>query len=59
MQFALIALLPVVAFVLVLRLIDSYALVPVRESLRAVIVGMACGGVSRRQFLLSMAEREP
>jgi len=40
MQFAPIALLPVVAFLLVLRLIDSYALVPVREILRAVIVGM-------------------
>jgi RsiW-degrading membrane proteinase PrsW (M82 family) len=45
MQFALIALLPVVAFLLVLRLIDSYALVPVREILRAVIVGMVVAAI--------------
>ena len=40
MLFAPIALLPVVAFLLVLRLIDSYSLVPVREILRAVVVGI-------------------
>ena len=40
MLFAPIALLPVVAFLLVLRLIDSYSLVPVREILRAVVVGV-------------------
>lgn len=41
MQFAPVALLPVLLFLLLLRVLDSYALVPPREIGRALLVG--CG----------------
>lgn len=41
MQFAPVALIPVLLFLLVLRMIDSYALVPARELARALLVGCA------------------
>lgn len=52
MHFAPVALLPVLAFLLLLRMIDSYALVPAREILRAlaagVLVALLCWWINPR-----------
>jgi RsiW-degrading membrane proteinase PrsW (M82 family) len=45
MQFAPIALLPVLAFLALLKAIDSYALVPPRELGRALLAGAVIAGV--------------
>jgi RsiW-degrading membrane proteinase PrsW (M82 family) len=45
MVFAPVALLPVLLFLLVLRMIDSYALVPAREILRALLAGCLVAAV--------------
>ena len=45
MQFAPVALLPVLAFLALLKAIDSYALVPMREILRALLAGAVAAGV--------------
>jgi RsiW-degrading membrane proteinase PrsW (M82 family) len=44
MQFAPIALLPVLAFLALLKAIDSYALVPPREIIRALLAGALIAG---------------
>lgn len=58
MEFAPVALLPVLLFLLLLRMIDSYALVPPREIFRALGVGIL---VAALFWLLNpiLAERFP